>query len=204
MINNPIDTSSAKPGDYKLVMFQEMENVKRAVRNVNYVLKASQKEASFAHQDFMENDGNAGIMNAILASSADGTFYSSLADDEYYWQVETYEGDFYRIDILNRNRDWTVTGEKKIIEGYECLKATKNILLNNRLPIQVTAWFTPEIPFPFGPKGYGGLPGLIVALDERGFYFYAKRIDFLDKRLTIEKPAKGTVVSPAEFHQLQK
>lgn len=202
IIDNPIDTSGIKPGDYKLVMFEEMEKIREIVKNINYVLRASQEEAHFTYQEFMENDANANMMNAILASSADGIFYSNLLENEFYWQVQTYEGDYYRIDSENKNNGWNITGEKKRIGNYDCYKATKKILLNNRLPIEVIAWFTPEIPFSFGPKGYGGLPGLIVALDERGFYFYAKKIEFLEQNINILKPTKGKQVSPAEFDQL--
>jgi GLPGLI family protein len=64
--------------------------------------------------------------------------------------------------------NWRLTNETKIIDSYLCYKATYNHSVKSMQGL-VTAWYCPELPFSFGPKGYGGLPGLIVELsDKRG------------------------------------
>ncbi|MBW2961592.1 GLPGLI family protein [Mesonia aestuariivivens] len=198
MVKNPIDTSNIDPGDYKMVMFKEMEKVKNAVKNVSYSLKANQTECLFEVFNFMENDGNKSLENAILASSADGKFYSNKLDQLYFWQVNN-GSKYYRILNTDKIEGWKITKQSKKIGKYICYKATNKILLNNKLPIEVIAWFTPEVPYSFGPKGYGGLPGLIIALNERGFYFYAEKIKFHDSKLNIDKPQKGKLVTPDEY-----
>ena len=57
------------------------------------------------------------------------------------------------------------------IMGYECRKATTEFAGRN-----YTAWFTPEIPLPFGPYKFGGLPGLILKIEdaEQQFIWEAK------------------------------
>lgn len=45
--------------------------------------------------------------------------------------------------------------------GYNCRKATVEFAGRS-----YTAWFTPEIPLPFGPYKFGGLPGLILKLED--------------------------------------
>ncbi len=57
------------------------------------------------------------------------------------------------------------------IMGYDCRKATVEFAGRN-----YTAWFTPEIPLPFGPYKFGGLPGLILKIEdaERQFVWEAK------------------------------
>ena len=57
------------------------------------------------------------------------------------------------------------------IMGYDCRKATVEFAGRN-----YTAWFTPEIPLPFGPYKFGGLPGLILKLEdtEQQFVWEAK------------------------------
>ncbi|MBD5329977.1 MAG: GLPGLI family protein [Bacteroides sp.] len=57
------------------------------------------------------------------------------------------------------------------IMGYECRKAATEFAGRN-----YTAWFTPEIPLPFGPYKFGGLPGLILKIEdaEQQFIWEAK------------------------------
>ena len=54
--------------------------------------------------------------------------------------------------------------------GYDCRKATVDFAGRT-----YTAWFTPEIPLPFGPYKFGGLPGLILKIEdaERQFVWEA-------------------------------
>ena len=69
-------------------------------------------------------------------------------------------------DSLHTN--WILTNDTKQIDNYKCYKATLTHSVKSRKG-NVTAWYCPEIPYSFGPKGYGGLPGLIVELiDKRG------------------------------------
>lgn len=53
--------------------------------------------------------------------------------------------------------DWQLHEDVKMIEGYEAQKATA--LFGGRF---YTAWFTPDIPFSYGPWKLQGLPGLIL------------------------------------------
>ncbi len=47
------------------------------------------------------------------------------------------------------------------VMGYDCRKATVEFAGR-----QYTAWYAPEIPLPFGPYKFGGLPGLILKLED--------------------------------------
>ena len=67
--------------------------------------------------------------------------------------------------------EWNFSDEETdSIMGYDCRKATVEFAGRS-----YTAWFTPEIPLPFGPYKFGGLPGLILKLedDERQFVWEA-------------------------------
>lgn len=60
------------------------------------------------------------------------------------------------------SQEWNFSNEETdSIMGYECRKATTEFAGRN-----YTAWFTPEIPLPFGPYKFGGLPGLILKLED--------------------------------------
>ncbi len=58
--------------------------------------------------------------------------------------------------------EWNFSDEETdSIMGYDCRKATVEFAGRS-----YTAWFTPEIPLPFGPYKFGGLPGLILKLED--------------------------------------
>lgn len=68
--------------------------------------------------------------------------------------------------------DWNFSDEATdSIMGYDCRKATVEFAGRN-----YTACFTPEIPLPFGPYKFGGLPGLILKIEdaEQQFVWEAK------------------------------
>jgi len=58
---------------------------------------------------------------------------------------------------------WKPGTKLKKIQGYICQEATMK-----RSEETITAWFTPNIPISIGPDNYGGLPGLILAVDING------------------------------------
>jgi len=86
---------------------------------------------------------------------------------------------------------WTITDESKIIGGFTCFKATANEILehpNKKFIKPIVAWFTPEIPVPFGPLHYGNLPGLILELQTEKALFGAEKIDFKKTPVIKELP----------------
>lgn len=83
--------------------------------------------------------------------------------------------------IMDRNIQWTIISKKKNIQDYTCYKATSSFSVtrgDRTFTFPLIAWFCPEIPYNFGPLGYGGLPGLILELQERNILYGAKKIEF--------------------------
>lgn len=71
--------------------------------------------------------------------------------------------------------------------------------------IEVTAWFTPQIPVGHGPGQYAGLPGLILELNADRTTLLCSKIVMNPKDLpAIEAPDKGTVVTQEEFEAIVK
>ena len=54
---------------------------------------------------------------------------------------------------------WTMVRGDSTILGYPCHKATTHFRGRDYI-----AWYTEEIPFPYGPFKFGGLPGLITCI----------------------------------------
>lgn len=71
--------------------------------------------------------------------------------------------------------------------------------------IEVTAWFTPQIPVGHGPGEYAGLPGLILELNADRTTLLCSKIVMNTKNLpAITPPDKGTVVTQEEFEAIVK
>lgn len=85
------------------------------------------------------------------------------------------------MDILNYSENvpdmkWNFVADSVTnILGYECQLANTDFAGRH-----YSAWFTPEIPLPFGPYKFGGLPGLILRLqdDEQQFVWEATEFIF--------------------------
>src|SRR5690606_32559800 len=73
-------------------------------------------------------------------------------------QIYKDAGRDYLLDEEMPELDWEILEDTKDIGGYICQKAVANF--KGRV---YEAWFTTEIPMPFGPWKLQGLPGLILA-----------------------------------------
>jgi GLPGLI family protein len=110
------------------------------------------------------------------------------------------ENEFLIIGPLNQN--WKLTNESKIIDGYTCYKATNEyIVVNSKGTFKhpVIAWFCPQIPISIGPRGYGGLPGLILELQEWNSVFGVEKMEFSNNVKEIILPKEGKIISEQEY-----
>lgn len=69
----------------------------------------------------------------------------------------------------------------------------------------MVAWYAPELPLPYGPDGYGGLPGIILRLDKNAVSTVITKLELsTNNNLTIELPKASTVISENEYKALTK
>jgi GLPGLI family protein len=120
---------------------------------------------------------------------------------------------------------WVMTGESKKIGIYNALKATITKEVEERVmsfgrprpgeapaepemrtrEVVMTAWFTPEIPVSTGPSMYGGLPGLILEInDDRTTMLCTKVIINPKEKIKIKEPSKGKQVTSLEYEKIAK
>lgn len=64
-------------------------------------------------------------------------------------------------------QSWSITDSTKTVLRYACQQATSNF--RGR---QWTAWFTTDVPVSDGPWKFGGLPGLIMEVYDKGRHYY--------------------------------
>ncbi len=69
----------------------------------------------------------------------------------------------YKEPVIN---NWKLVDESKTIQSFNCKKA--EISYNGR---NWVAWYTTDVPLPYGPYKFTGLPGLIIKIsDQTGDY----------------------------------
>lgn len=130
------------------------------------------------------------LNDIVLPEDKDVGLYAGLLD----MQFKVYEnrgnkifrrfvnntriGEVVKTDTLQYN--WVITNETKDISGYKCYKATTLRYSDSGVMDEkyaISAWFTPKIPVPYGPNGYGKLPGLILELQSFMSTIYVKTIN---------------------------
>ena len=68
--------------------------------------------------------------------------------------------------------------------------------------INITAWYTPEIPVSQGPDSYWGLPGLILEVnDGKTTILCSKVVMNAKEKVEIKAPSNGKVVTQKEYDE---
>ena len=71
--------------------------------------------------------------------------------------------------------------------------------------IEVTVWYTPQIPVSQGPGEYWGLPGLILEVNaDRTTILCSKIVMNPEEKTEIKQPSKGKEVTKEEYNTIVK
>ena len=107
--------------------------------------------------------------------------------------------------MRRRDRQAQDTDKDKEKQKSDSLKSDPIDELEMPKTIEVTAWFTPQIPLGHGPGEYAGLPGLILELNADRTTLLCSKIVMNPKDLpVIEALSKGAVVTQDEFEVIVK
>lgn len=153
--------------------------------NLNYITCKSSLEKSerITETKIVKEDGEVKAVFNGMGVSEDGNqvFYSSI-NKKMYSTLQYDEMIYINDGIVDFK--WEISKETKKIGRFICYKATAPFRGRN-----YTAWFTPEIPVPFGPWKLNGLPGLILeAYDNSKFIFwYFKNLEYPIKKSQVVK-----------------
>lgn len=159
-----------------------------------------------------------GMQIVINQGSQDRILYKNIAEQTFEQEQDVMGKEFLIKDALEP-AEWELTGETKKIGNYTAQKATYSRIVDSQRfstgmtemenvkdTIQVTAWFTPEIPVPHGPENYFGLPGLILEVQNSGRTLICEKIELNPSAnpVKIERPKRGKEVSRDEFRAMQE
>jgi len=181
-----------------LDLFDEInEASKKLIFNLNF----SNLEASFSlNKNVDVNDKMSKL--AIVLSGGKGFFYNNYHNRVR--QVDAFNNK-YLIKYNNiKSTDWVLKEDMKIINGYKCNKAILKKSDSNSE--EIIAWYSPELPYRFGPRGIGNLPGLILELSVTNrveIIFTASNLLFNDLE-NISEPLEGIKITRNEFNVIKQ
>ncbi|HFX17973.1 MAG TPA: GLPGLI family protein [Flavobacteriales bacterium] len=164
-------------------------------KQYRYILKFNPKESLYQIETGIDPDDVEDPMAYHLSKMilGHGIFYQNLPKHYTLNQKETMHKLFLVKDSIKN--DWTINYEKKMIGGYKCYKATKKCPCGR----DIVAWFTPEIPLPFGPAGYAGTPGLILQLTFFKHTLRMKKLTLRKKPVVMTPPSKGEPITKVKL-----
>jgi GLPGLI family protein len=113
--------------------------------------------------------------------------------DEFDWR-----------SMRRKNRDKKEKENSKVVKDSTQTKSD-DPMSEVEVPktIEVTAWYTTQIPINQGPADYWGLPGLILEVNaDRTTILCSKIVMNPEEKETIEIPTKGEVVTQKEYNEI--
>lgn len=180
--------------NYETKLMKEM--ILSSEQYLHFTLICNGENYVFERNEVVFQDENS-LLKAVVKSINNGIYFGNLRSNSFLKVVN-----FNNINYLipNRNIDWEVKNETKVIQGFTCYKAVRKSL-NNEI---ITAWFTPELPFKVGPNEAINLPGLVLELNYLKYNLVAKKIKFEinDEKLSKSLKIDGIRVSEEEFNTI--
>lgn len=184
--------ANSKASESKKAAIQLMNEAE----DVNAFLLFNNQVAQYEVEKKLENEVNKKINLSWFFAGGNALYYTDLSRNFNITQTDA-TGSTSR--ITHKPREWILTKESKQIEDFLCYKA---IIKGNPL---FTAWYTPQIPINHGPRGYNGLPGLILELHLNKYYWIVTKIEFNHKdSKNIIEPTKGKLITEEEYRNFSK
>lgn len=174
------------------------------VSKITYTLQFDENNMKFFANKPSELTNDDYDMTLIMADIV-GTTYRKRSSNEVFNERESFGNLKNFIATSKLITDWNITNETKVINGYSCTKATSVLNIDygdndiNKL-YPITAWFCPEIKYSYGPRGIGGLPGLILELNQNIITFYVSKIDLNDKSIDISMPENKKIITTSTMY----
>ena len=147
--------------------------VSNVANQLSFVLNFTNTEAVFSLDSEAIPDDDQAVKSlyndAVALAKGYKIYYTNIADSVKLYEIPlgSPENRGHITEPFDKY-NWEITGETKIIGKYTCRKAvasySKLTYCCGEKDFIVTAWFAPSLPYPYGPMGYDGLPGLVLEL----------------------------------------
>lgn len=177
-------------------------------KGIEYELTANNNSSKFKLIEKMTSDIEKNNLRFANVIGGANDYYSFLLTKEKLTHVSFF-GEEYLVKHPLNEFNWSITKDTKKIGKYLCVKATsikkERLMYGKEIEYVITAWFTHEIPLPFGPLNYSGLPGLILEVNWRNHYLIANNISLRDSnKKVINRPVKVEEITSEEYEKKKK
>jgi GLPGLI family protein len=188
----------------------------------NYILSFNQTESTWKKEESLGGGpatASAGGAVFMVATSGErSTLYKNIADQSFLEQQDMM-GKAYLVKDMLEPVEWELSEETKKVGNYTVQKASYTRIVDSKRfstgmtemenvkdTLQVTVWFTPEIPVAHGPENFFGLPGLILEVQNQGRTLICEKIELNPSAdpVVIERPSKGKEITQVEFRTVQE
>ena len=210
-------TIAANPG-----IQEQMEAQMRKMFQKTFTLDFSKSESMYKEEQELDApkgpSANGGFMVMVMdGNGSSDMLYKNISENRMANKTELMGKVFLIKDNLVAY-DWELTGETKNIGNYTSYKAVYEIeeediqidninggLKEEKVTIKriVVAWYTPDVPISNGPSNYGGLPGLILEVNDGDQTIVCSEIILNPKEIKeINEPTKGKIVTREKFGKI--
>jgi GLPGLI family protein len=172
-INSQIGFNVVYEADYKLSYKSQIK--RSVVQEASFSLLINDKESYYKNMnkyigDSLRVEGKLADNSPINEHMKYTTEFPEnigITKGKIYVTIPIF-GKKFKYEELN-NINWELVNEFKIIAKYKCQKA-----IAHKYGRTWSAYFTTDIPLPFGPYKFNGLPGLILEIsDDKGDYLFS-------------------------------
>ncbi|MDR4893867.1 MULTISPECIES: GLPGLI family protein [unclassified Chryseobacterium] len=171
----------------------------------NFNLDTTPDDIAYYNRFYYINDSLFAAKNQYGYKGYKLTSFLIKKNNSNEYQNYEYIGDvnFYKINEKSE-QNWKISDSTKTFGGYQVQKATTQFGGRNWV-----AWFSKDIPIPYGPYKFNGLPGLIMELydGKKDYYFKvikSEKIQDSYKRVSLENSISRAIsVNQAKLDKLK-
>jgi len=153
-----------------LITYTQTFNLTNTVVS-NYKLYATNKSSLYLETDIITSKDKIYLSRNSLGNSrrystgrknTAPNFYINHKNEFYFREYFHNELILVKENSSEVRHNWTIENETKSVGNFLCSKATTTFRGRDYI-----AWFSYEIPLPFGPWKFSGLPGLILEVYDK-------------------------------------
>ena len=201
---------------------EQMEAQMRKMFQKTFTLDFTKSESMYKEEQELDApkgpSANGGVM--VMVMGGDGSsdiLYKNIKEKRMANKTDLM-GKIFLIKDNLVSYDWELTGETKNIGNYTCYKAVfekeeESVEINmidgevkeekGMKKRTLVAWYTTDVPISNGPNNYGGLPGLILEVNDGDLTIVCSEIILNPKEVKeIKEPTKGKIVTRKKFAEI--